>query len=191
MRIGRSHPLRRLFTELVERHFFDDVQVRDPRVAGYVSELLTDFTHVDNLYRIRNVRGQRLDDVGEMLLESDPLGPEGSFDRERAVRKHVGDYTLFMTGMFPESVAAGRRRRRAFPRLDALVDFVQAGKESYAIVSSFNQFEYRQEAPLFRRLSQSFELCVYGLNLVKQDLERFQADYYRRLEATLEPEGAS
>ncbi|MFQ5663998.1 MAG: hypothetical protein ACE5HL_09215 [Terriglobia bacterium] len=190
MRIARSHPLRRLFAELVERHFFDDVRVQDPRVASYVSALLTDFTHVDSLYRIRSLRGQPLDDLGEMLLESDPLGPEGSFDRERAVRKQIGDYTLFMTGMFPESVAV-RRRRRAFPRLDALLDYVQAGKESYAIVSSFNQFEYRGEAPLFRQLSESFELCVFGLNLVKQDLERFQADYYRRLRATLEAEGGS
>lgn len=190
MGISRTHPLRRLFNELVERHFFQDVMVRDARVAGYVSNLLTDFTHAENLYRLRNTQGQRLDDVGEMLLESDPLGPEGSFERERAVRKHIGDYTLFMTGVFPESVA-GQRRRRAFPRLDLLVDFVQAGKESYAIVSSFDQFEYAQEAPIFRRLSESVELCVYGLNLVRQDLERFQQDYYQRLAATLRAENAS
>lgn len=190
MWIERSHPLRRLFTELVERHFFHDLQVQDVRVAHYISALLTDFTHGDNLYRLRNARGRRLDDIGEMLLESDPLGPQGSFERERAVRKHIGDYTLFFTGMFPESVAA-ERRRCAVPRLDLLVNYVKAGRESYAIVSSFDQFEYRGEAPLFRRLSESFELCVYGLNLVKQDLERFQAEAYRRLRAQLEPESAS
>jgi hypothetical protein len=185
MRIERSHPLRRLFTELVERHFFRELHLPDRRLAGYVSDLLTDFTHVDNLYRLRSARGQRLDDVGEMLVESDPLGPHGSFERERAVRKHIGDYTLFFTGMFPESVASNRRRR-AFPRADLLADYVQTGKESYFIVSSFDQFEYREEAPLFRRLSESFELCVYGLNLVKQDLERFQGDAVRRLRAQLE-----
>jgi hypothetical protein len=106
MDVSRHHPLRRLFTELVEKHFFHDVQVRDPRAAGYVSNLLIEFTHADKLFKLRNARGRRLDDVGEMLLESDPLGPEGSFERERRVRKHVGDYALFMTGMFPESVAA-------------------------------------------------------------------------------------
>lgn len=77
-------------------------------------------------------------------------------------------------------------RRRAFPRLDLLADYVQTGKESYFIVSSFDQFEYREEAPLFRRLSDSFELCVYGLNLVKQDLERCQADAYQRRRAQLD-----
>jgi hypothetical protein len=184
MRIERSHPLRRLFTELVERHFSNDLHLRDRRLAGYVSDLLTDFTHVDNLYRLRSARGRPLDDVGKMLAESDPLGPQGSFERERAVRKHIGDYTLFFTGMFPESVASNRRRC-AFPRLDLLVDYVKAGRESYFIVSNFDQFEYREEAPLFRRLSESFELCVYGLNLVKQDLERYQADAVRRLRAQL------
>jgi len=39
-----------------------------------------------------------------MLIESDPIyGPAPSFDRERQVRKHIGDYTLFYAGMFPEA----------------------------------------------------------------------------------------
>jgi len=184
MRIGGDHPLRQLFSNLVWRHFFGDMQIPDPRVANYVSALLTDFTHVDNLYRIRNRQGKPLEDVGEMLIESSPLLEASSFDREREVRRHIGDYTLFMTGIFPESVSRTRRSRQL--RLDAFVDYVRAGKESYAVVSSFDQFEYRNEAPLFRRLSENFELCVYGLNLVRQDLERFQQNYYRRLQSTLE-----
>src|SRR5437899_6632116 len=46
--------------------------------------------------------GRRLEDVGEMLIESNPLLGAASFGREREVRKHVGDYTLFLTGLFPE-----------------------------------------------------------------------------------------
>jgi len=60
-----------------------------------------------------------------------------------------------------------------------LVDYVKAERESYRIVSCFHQFEYRNEASLFRRLSDSFELRVFGLNLVKQDLEREQREQYR------------
>ncbi len=176
--------LRRFFEDLVWRHFFSDVRLEEPSVAQYVSNLLADFGETKNLYRIQNALGEPLEDVGEMLLESNPLSEAGSFDRERAVRKHVGDYTLFITGLFPESVGKARRAKR--PRLDALVDFVQAGKESYAIVSSFDQFEYRDEAPLFRRLSENFELCVFGLNLVKHDLESFQQEYYNRLKQSVE-----
>ncbi len=182
--IGRDHPLRHFFAGVVRRRFDADLRLPDTRLAEYVSGLLVDFTHVDSLYRVRDARGRRLEDVGEMLLESNPLLGADSFDREREVRKHIGDYTLFMTGLFPESVAAPRRLRQM--RLDAFVDYIEAGKESYRVVSSFDQFEYEAEAPLFRQLAEHFELCVFGLNLVKQDIERLQSDYYRHLRATLD-----
>jgi hypothetical protein len=75
-----------------------------------VGGLLIDFVHVENLYRIRNCRGRRLEEVGEMLVESNPMLDAPSFEREREVRKHIGDYTLFLTGMFPEYVATLPRR---------------------------------------------------------------------------------
>ena len=70
-----------------------------------MGDLLIDFVDVENLYLIRNCRSKRLEDVGEMLVESNPLLEAKSFEREREVRKHIGDYTLFLTGMFPEYVA--------------------------------------------------------------------------------------
>jgi hypothetical protein len=73
--------------------------------------------------------------------------------------------------MFPESVNNHRMRRQ---RLDSLIDFMKAGKESYYIVSKFEHFEYAKVAPLFARLSQEFERCVYGLNIVKNELEVMQ-----------------
>jgi hypothetical protein len=181
---GGERSLRKFLGELVRRHFFEDVRLEEPQLATYVTALLADFARVENLYRIRNALGKRLEDVGEMLIESNPLLEAASFDREREVRKHVGDYTLFMTGLFPENVARTHQRRQ--PRLDVFIDFVQAGKESYAIVSSFNQFEYKEEAPLFRRLSENFELCVVGLNLVKQELEEFRRESYQRLKQALD-----
>jgi hypothetical protein len=181
---GGTRSLRNFLGELVWRHFFEDVRLEEPQVATYVAAVLADFARTENLYRIRNAQGKRLEDVGEMLVESNPVLEAASFDREREVRKHVGDYTLFMTGLFPENVARIQQRRR--PHLEAFVDFVQAGKESYAVVSSFNQFEYREEAPLFRRLSENFELCVVGLNLVKQELAEFQRESYQRFKQALD-----
>jgi hypothetical protein len=174
-----NHPLRMLFQELVCRHLFRGVQSADRDVADYVSGILTDFIHIDNLYCIRNARGRRLEEVAEMLIESHPLLDASSFDRERAVRKHIGDFTLFFTGLFPEAVAS-LPRLRPLSR-DNLVDYVAAGKESYAIVAAFNLCEYRHEAPLFRRLSDRFEQCVFGLNQVKHELAQVQAFSYQQL----------
>jgi len=94
-RISRDHPLRTLFQELVHKHLFLGAQLYDTQIAHYVTGVLTDFTHVDNLYRIRNVRGRLLEDVVELLIESNPLLDASSFIREREVRKQIGDFTLF------------------------------------------------------------------------------------------------
>jgi len=176
--IPESHPLQQLFQELVGRHYAEEIGIRDQQVVAYVSSLLAEFCDAEQLYKIHGARNRPLADVGEMLMESDPVyGPAPSFDRERQVRKHIGDYTLFLAGMFPESINHFRLRRQ---RLESFVEWVKAGKESYYIVSKFEHFEYAKVAPLFACLSQNFESCVYGLNMVKNDLEDMQHPIVRR-----------
>jgi hypothetical protein len=176
--IPESHPLQQLFKELVARHYAEQIGIRDPQIVGYVAHLLADFIEVDQMYKIRNAVGKPLTDVGEMLVESDPVyGPAPSFDRERQVRKHIGDYTLFFAGMFPESINHFRLRRQ---RVENFIDWMKAGKESYYIVSKFEHFEYTKVAPLFASLSNHFEQCVYGLNMVKNDLQEMRHPIVRR-----------
>jgi len=182
MPVPPDHPLRKLFSELVQKHLLGAAQLDDVPMATYIAGLLVDFCRTDNLYRIRDSKGKRLEDVGEMLIASNPLLEGRSFLYEREVRKHIGDYTLFLTGLFPEHVARISREKR---RLDSLVDYLKAGKESYRVVAAFNEFEFRDVAPLFRRLSERFELCVFGLNLVKQDLVRQQQSGSRHLQQIL------
>jgi hypothetical protein len=177
-----DHPVRKLFEELVWKTFVRELHHSDVEMSRYLADLLTEFTFIERLYRIRDISGRRLEDVGEMLIESNPLlSDAGSFTREREIRKHIGDYTLFFTGLFPEYL---KRPRRSL-RLDYFVDYVKAGKESYEIVSKFDQFEYRRIAPLFRRLSENFEICVYGLSRVGDELRRMENSYYQRVERTL------
>ena len=184
--IGPRHPLRKLFSELVQNSLIRTAQVDDPALAVYISGLLTDFTHVEHLYRIRDARGKRLEDVGEMLIASNPLLEGRSFIYEREVRKHIGDYTLFMTGLFPEHVAKLPRKQT---RVDAFIDYMKAGKESYGVVAAFNQFEFRDEAPLFGKLAEKFELCVFTLNQVKSELERMQQPQFRAVRDILAGSG--
>lgn len=177
-RIPSDHPLRLMFQDLVHKHLKVRTGLHDAEIEEYVSGVLTDFSDVNNLHPLWNASGRRLDEVAELLIESNPLLDAPSFDREREVRKHVGDLTLFLTGLFPESVAAIPIRHPL--SLDTFVDYVAAGKESYGVVAAFNVFEYRDEAPLFRRLSDSFEQCVSGLNLVKQELAHLpRGRFYR------------
>ena len=176
--IPESHPLRVFLMERVQEHFEEEIGLRDKALQAYVANMLTEFCDAEQLYKVRDASGRPLHDIGEMLLESEPIyGPAPSFDRERQVRKHIGDYTLFFMGMFPESINRFRLRRQ---RLESFVDWMKAGKESYYIVSTFEYFEYAKVAPLFARLSQEFEACVFGLNRVKNELLERQHPIIRR-----------
>jgi hypothetical protein len=178
-----SEPLEQFFLELVGRRYAEEIGIRNPQIVNYVASLLAEFCDAKQLFKICSVTGKPLYDVGEMLIESNPVyGPAPSFDHERQVRKHIGDYTLFFTGMFPESINHFRLRRS---RLESFVDWMKAGKESYYIVSKFEYFEYAKVAPLFATLSQNFEQCVYGLNMVKNDLREMQHPIVRRTDEML------
>ena len=171
--IPTNHPLRRLFTSLAEKSFLEGLGIGDFGMIRYVANLLVDFSHVDCLYRIQNAQGRPLEDVGEMLLQIDPRSRDSSHQKEREIRKHIGDYTLFFTGMFPESL----KRRVGSLRLDYFVDYIRVGKESYLHVAKFDP----DIAPLFKRLSEYFDYCVLGLNFVKKELEMMGDPNYHEM----------
>ena len=83
--IPAGHPLHRLLAGLTERNFTVHLGWRDPHVIRYVTEVLTDFVHVDRLYKIRNQRGKRLDTVVELLFESEVLLDAQSLDLDARV----------------------------------------------------------------------------------------------------------
>ena len=173
------HPLRQLFGALTEKSFTEHLGWPDLNVTSYVSNLLVDFTHTDQLYQIRNQQDKPVDTVVDMLYESEVLLQAQSLDRERDVHRHIGDFTLFMAGLFPEYL---RRLKSAglIYHQDFLVDYVKTGKRSYGIVAQIGHGESETDPPLFRKLSENFELCVTGLGFVRSDLDRMQNPVYQR-----------
>ncbi len=167
--ISNDHPIRDLFSCVVSRAFQRDLSLAEPELSSYVADLLVEFTSAERIFSIRDVAGTRLEQVGEMLLEGDIALNATSFDREREVHKHIGDFTLFWAGLYPGMLG----RLRAPDRRDHLVDYVAQGRRSYAIASTFNHGSYAREAPVLRKLSSSFESCLRGLNSVRRELETY------------------
>jgi hypothetical protein len=182
--VSRGHPLFRLLAELTQRNFTANLGWPDTEVIGYLTEVLVDFVHVDRLYRIRDARGRRVEEVAEMLAEGDILHRADSLERERTVHKHIGDYTLFMAGVFPEFVRRLRTSKVLIPA-DAFLDYVQVGKRSYRIVSEFPSEFPGGPSPLFRKLSENFELCVFGLGYVRADLDRLRDPRFQAVKGRL------
>jgi hypothetical protein len=160
-----DHPLRRMFAGLTEQTFISTLGFADPPLTDYLSCLLSRFLHIDAIWRLRDARGRRLEEVAEMMTEAAAL-PEGRTRRE--VHRHIGDFTLFWTGVYPEAL----KRLRSMMSKDHFIDYCEQGKRSYYIASTFADDPYREEAPVLRRLSEEFELCAYGLHEVRRRWER-------------------
>lgn len=159
--------LRRLFGSLVERAFLQTLGVYESQVADYLADVLADFAHMQQVYKIKDLQGRTLQEVADMLLHADVRLEATSFNREREVHKHIGDFTLFWAGVYPEALP----RLQAQTRRDHLLDYVQQGKNSYAIAASHDYGEYRREAPTLRKLSEEFELCLFGLHSVRRQMD--------------------
>jgi hypothetical protein len=169
-----DHPIRRLFAGFTEQTFLHHLGLGDPRLVDYLSLLLSQFLHMDALYRLRDTHGQRLDQVADMMLEAEALPAEGRTRRE--FHRHIGDFTLFWTGVYPEAL---EQMRSALCK-DHFIDYCTQGKRSYYIASTFEDEPYRDEAPVLRRLSEEFELCAYGLNQVRREWERAQPEFAQK-----------
>ncbi len=186
--IPEHHPLRQLFGGLAEKVFAEKLGWPDFNVTEYVSTLLVDFTRSDQLYRIKNSRGASMEAVVELLYESEVTLEAGSFEREREVHRHIGDFTLFMAGLFPEYLKRIKTAGLVYHK-DFLIDYIKTGKRSYRMVADFGDLpeaaEPQPSPPLFRKLAENFELCVLGLGYIRGDLDRLQDPQYQQVRRLL------
>ena len=166
--ISADHPLRTLFATLVEKAFLMNLGVHDTAVNAYLTDVLADFTHMRQVFKVRDLAGRPLVEVADMLIEADVRLNATSFNREREVHKHIGDFVLFWTGIFPDALP----RLQSSSRKDNLIDYVQQGKSSYAIAASHDYGAYREQAGVLHRLSDEFELCMLGLNMVRSEMDK-------------------
>ena len=165
---AETHPLEPFFQQMVRNSYAGKLGIHDPSITKYVAGLLCEFSEADKLYKVKDENGKPIMALDAMVTASDPVhGGASSFDAERAVRKHIGDFALFVSGMYPESMDPYRRRNGQ----QSFEELVKVGKESYYIVSRFDVAEYAEEAPMFARLSEWFDRCIYGLQLVRDDLK--------------------
>jgi len=151
--IPMDHPIHAVFRQLTERGM-NQLNLRDNDTIQYVTNLLTDFIHIENMYKLRNHSGQRLEYICDILEQaSQAMSPEV----RREYYRHLGDLTLFKLGLFPESLTYGRHT--VSPDY-----YAQQGRRSYTIVA---EMEKPESTIVFRKLSEQFEQCVVGLNWVK------------------------
>ncbi|MFN7732543.1 MAG: hypothetical protein ACK5OB_11615 [Pirellula sp.] len=161
--------LERFFAGLSEYTFFTQLGVADPPLVQYISQLLVRFTKTDAMLRIRQLNGRPATEVVTMMTEAQQrIGLA-----RREVHRHIGDFTLFWTGLYPESL----RSLQSNDRGDQFVSYCEQGKLAYEIASEIED-DANADAPsdLLHRLSEQFDLCAYGLREVRRQWEEGTSD---------------
>ncbi len=153
-----SESLRRFFFEMV-RTSFHQLGMADHEIAGYIASLLAEFSHTSNWLKLRNAEGRRLASAVEMLVAAPPqLDSASRVNSERALRKYVGDYTLFMSGLFRRFVESG----------GYLDYYLEEGARSYGAVSRLDVSMYRPGFRLFEELGRGFEAYSGALDFMRK-----------------------
>ncbi|MGH7310611.1 MAG: hypothetical protein ACREK6_18165, partial [Candidatus Rokuibacteriota bacterium] len=115
--------LRAFFARAI-RASFRDLALDDEPAATYLADLLVRFARAENLHP-RGVALPRLETVVDMLLDIQTVwqedGPGFQPEHEVTVRRHIGDYTMFMTGVFRERV----------DRMASTSFYISQGKRAY------------------------------------------------------------
>src|SRR5688572_26507989 len=149
-----GHPIRVLFRSLTERGMGQS-NLHDRDTIQYITNLLTEFVQMENMYRIKDEQGNQVQYLFDMLTQASGAM---SASLRREYYRHLGDLTLFNLGLFPENLTHGHRT--VSPNY-----YAAAGRRSYTILAEMDASP--SATVVYRKLSEQFEQCVVGLNWVK------------------------
>jgi hypothetical protein len=158
--------LLRRFFERAAAQTFRDLRLDDSPVQSYVAEILTRFARTEALYAVHQATSRRLTSVTDSLLaieqtwdlDTPGFDPTG----EISMRRHIGDYTLFMTGVFRERVE----------HVASTGYYVSQGTRAYRFVAEHGRATAhaaaRNAGPLFARLAERFEQYSWALDYARR-----------------------
>lgn len=152
--IPANHPLKSLFRTLTDRAF-EQSSLRDRDLLVYLTDLLVSFADTEELYRVRDEEGRAV----SYLIDLMEIARETTAGERKDYYRYVGDYSLFVLGMYPESL--NRPRREIPPSY-----YVDTGRQGYLAAS---ELEADGDAVIvLRKLADKYERCVLSLNWVRE-----------------------
>jgi hypothetical protein len=151
------------------RHTLLESGLDNVDIADYVAALLVEFAVTGRAYRI----ARHDDKTYRYLIDlvSDIEG-ESSERRQFLLRAHLGNYSLWLSGLFPDYVIA-RVHRRGAPGLDFYEDL---GSTAYVMASECDLAGRFELTGLYREVAHGFRAVRRALNKIS-DRYFFPAPY--------------
>ncbi|MDG2220669.1 MAG: hypothetical protein P8L85_04775 [Rubripirellula sp.] len=166
--VAKRSTIERFFSGLNECIFQSKLGVVDVQLVDYLSDMMLRFVRFDSLHKVRHSDGRPATEIFQMLCEAE--NRIGLARRE--VHRHIGDFTLFWSGMYPESL----RRMRPHETKDGFLDYCRQGKRAYAIAAEIEGGHDRPSSDVLQSLSDQFEMCAYGLREVRREWEEGESN---------------
>jgi hypothetical protein len=151
-----------LFCYVVVRQALLGVGEEDRALADYVSAVLMHFGHRERAYSVADVDDERYDTLAELLGDVDGPDPRRNF----LVQQHLGNYALWLSGLFPDYIEH-RRWRRGGPELDYYEDM---GRRGFQLAADHRLAKEHGLSPLLGRVGERFPALRRALNGVSDRL---------------------
>lgn len=155
-----------LYFYLLTRHVLHEHDVDDRNVADYVAAMLTRFCSSRRMHSISSEHDQTYHYLVDMMVDAAKASPREAF----LIRSHMGNYSLFVTGLFPDYVYRQSTYGRKAPGFDY---YEQMGRSSFQWASQHRMALQLSLVEILASLSDNFRRVRIALN--------YLTDHYIRL----------
>jgi len=146
----------RFYFYVLVRHVLNRSGIEDRVVADYVAELLAEYSRIENTRCVVPGRPEPLDYFFEMLTALQTADDPTSF----YIRTHVGNQSLFLSGVFPERI----RYRAGYKGAPDLKYYEELGRANYRVASDHRLARKYDLADVFSTLAERFKATRLALN---------------------------
>jgi len=147
-----------LFAYVAVRHTLRAAGVDDRALADYLAALLLEFGDHDRHLRLRRADDETYHYLVDMV--ADLTGHDAAAERGFLLRAHVGNYSLWLAGLFPDYIAA-RRSRKGGPDLPY---YDELGRQGYRLAAEHRLAERHGLATIYRAAADRFPTLRVAFN---------------------------
>jgi len=152
---------------VLARHVLQQAGIFDRRLCDYVASLLETFSRANRLQSPARIDSDAHEYISDMLIALTRATPEQAF----LLRAHVGNYSLFISGIFHENTQ--RRSLRGAPDIGF---YEQVGRTNYQLVASHATARRCELDDVFAELADRFHDVRLALNELSDRLINLDED---------------
>jgi len=149
---------------VLARHVLRQAGIADRKLCDYVASLLETFSRMNGMQSPHAAEKLERQYVSDMLIALTRATPEQAF----LLRAHVGNYSLFISGIFHENTQ--RRSLRGAPDIEF---YERIGRTNYQLLASHATARRCELNDVYEGLSERFHEVRLALNQLSDQLLNF------------------